>query len=198
MARSKPILLALAVTAMAVALVACGDDDSNEIEDQIREAIELAATSGEPSVCTEQQTQAFNEQTTGETGPAATESCEENAADTPADEVEVSNVEVNGDSATAEAAFRGSLFDQQTIELALIEDGEDWKLDQIVGFTEFNRAAFDAGFQEELSADEEVPPQAAKCITQQFAGLSDEEVQQFFLEPSDQRAEQLFGPCFGG
>ena len=193
-------LLLLLVPALAASLLiaACNGDEGSEDEDQITEAIETAATSGEPSACTELQTQNFNEQTAGVPGPAATEACEEDAADTPADEVEVSNIEVDGSSATAEAALSGSILDQQTIELALVKEGEDWKLDEILGFVGFDRAAFDAGFEEELSSDEELPPDAAECVSQNFKALSDQEVQDFFLDPSEEEGNKLFGSCFGG
>ncbi len=66
----KLMALTGALAIASLGLVACGDDDGED-EDQIVEAIEISATSGDPAACTEQQTQNFNEQITGETGEAA-------------------------------------------------------------------------------------------------------------------------------
>jgi len=187
-----------ALTIMPLALGACGgsDDDSAD-EDQITAAIEEAATSGDPAACTEVQTQNFLEQTVGATGEDAVAACEEDAGDTVADEVEVSNIEIDGDTATADAAVTGSTFDGQTLDLALIKDGDQWKLDGFAGFAEFDREALAASFIEQISIDPEVPPQVVPCLEEQIQKFSDEELQSFFVESDSSVAEELFGPCFG-
>lgn len=203
MARSRTSLLALALAATALILGACGDDDDDggsDDEAQITEAIERSATSGDPAACTDAQTQRFTEQVSGgETGEAAVTQCEEDAADTVADEVEVENLEVDGDAATADVAITGSVFDGQTLSVALVQEGDQWKLDELTGFAEFDRAACEASFREELASAEEVPPQAVDCVLKQFGQLSDQQIQDFFLGRADSAAEdQIFGPCFGG
>ena len=198
---NKSLLLALAIAA-ALAISACGDEDDDgggEDETQITEAIELAAASGDPAACTEAQTQKFTEQVGEGTGEEAVKNCEENASDSVADSVEVENIEVDGDAATADAAITGSAFDGQTLSVALIKEGDTWKLDEATGFAVFDRDAFTAAFEEELTADPEVPPEAATCVVEQFGALSDQEIQDFFLGAADSQAEaELFGPCFGG
>src|SRR5262245_53805225 len=116
----------------AFALAACGggDDASSEDQDQITQAINAAAASGDPSACTQYQTQRFLEQTNDGTGEAAVKSCEQDAADSVADSVDVTDIEVDGDSATAKAAVTGSVFDGQTLDIALVKEGDVWKLDQ--------------------------------------------------------------------
>src|SRR5688500_8759981 len=148
----KLALLMAALTSVLV-LAACGSDDSSddssEDEDQITEAIEFSATSGDPAACTEAQTANFTQQTSGGPGQSAEEavaSCKKQAADTPADEVEVSNIEIDGDSATADAAVTGNLFDGQTLDLALVKEGDAWKLDRFAGFAEFDREALERSF----------------------------------------------------
>ncbi len=191
-------LAALAVAAFLApaALLACGGDDGSDYEDQITEAIETAATSSDPSVCTELQTQRFNEQSTGETGDAALESCREEVGDAPAESVEVSSIAVDGDAATAEAAVTGSFLDGSTVEIGLVKEGERWKLDELTGFAEFDRAGFEAAFAEEVRSDEEIPPKAADCIVDRFQGFSDQEAQEFLLQPDESGGEELFTPCF--
>ncbi len=61
MLRARVLALVLTLFVLPLALVACGDDDdgSDQAEDQITQAIEVSATSQDPSVCTELQTQNF-------------------------------------------------------------------------------------------------------------------------------------------
>jgi hypothetical protein len=198
----RKFALLIAALSSVFVFAACGDDGGSEDEDQITEAIEFAATSGDPAACTEAQTAKFNQQTSGDPGDTpeqATQSCEANAGDTPAEEADVSAIEVDGEAATAEAALTGSTFNGQTLDIALVKEGDDWKLDEITGFAEFDREAFNTAFREELASDGETPPEAVDCVIGNFDELSDEDVQAFFLgEISEEQAGQIFGPCFPG
>ena len=78
--------------------------------------------------------------------------CEKDAKDTPAKSVEVSNFDGDSDSATADIAFTGKFFDGQTVEVALVKDGNKWKLDEAVGFKEFDRDAFLAVFKKDIAS----------------------------------------------
>jgi hypothetical protein len=199
MTRSRGLALLAALLALTVALAACGGDDgdSNGDEQEIIDAVTAAATSGDPAVCTQYQTQRFTEQTggQGQTGEAAVRQCERDAADAPAEEIEVSSVEIDGDSATAEGEITGSFFDGQTIDVALVKEGDQWKLDELVGFADFNREAFTAGFEEELASDEEVPPEAVDCVTQQIEAQSDQQLQDFLLGTDPEAEDAIFEPC---
>lgn len=202
MSRARLLALVLTLFVLPFALVACDEDGNSEDEDQVTEAIVFAATSGDPAACTEAQTLNFTEQITGvPTGDKAIEQCEEDAADTPAEEVDVSEIEVDGDSATAEAAVTGSFFDGQTLELALVRDGEQWKLDEFVGFVDFDREAMAATLRSELSADEEASPEAVDCVIQQVDATSDEDLEAAFIGEDPEAEDRLFEPCskfFGG
>jgi hypothetical protein len=193
--RNRSIALGAGVLA-ALALVACGSSDSSDDEDQISAAIEKAATSGDPAACTEVQTQRFDAQTSGgSTGEAAVKQCQQDAADTAADKVDVTDIEVDGDTATANAAATGSVFDGQTLDLALVKEGDQWKLDEFKGFKDFDREALNASFKEEISSDPSASPQAVDCITQQVEATSDEEIQAVFVGNDPQAEERVFGPC---
>jgi hypothetical protein len=188
--------LMLGATALAVlAFAACGDDGNSEDEDQITEAFEAVAVSGEPSACTEFQTQAFAEQTTDETGEAAIKQCEREAEDTVGEEIDVSNIEVDGDSATAEGAITGSFFDGQTIEVALVKEDGQWKLDEFSGFTEFDRDALLATFEEDISNDENASPEAKECVTSQLEAQSDQQLEDFLVGTDPEGEQRIFGPC---
>jgi hypothetical protein len=184
------------------ALAACGGDDSSEDEDQITEAIELAAVSGDPKACTEAETQNFLEQIgDGDTGAAAVKGCEKNASDRVGDEVDVSVIEVDGDSATANAEVTGGTFDGQTLDLALVKEGDQWKLDEFNGFAEFDREAMLSGFKEQIASEAGISPEAIDCLTQQLEAQSDEQLEGFFVNSDPGADQRIFGPCdrfFGG
>jgi hypothetical protein len=199
MTRSRGAALLAALSALVLALAACGGDGDGEPsadEQEIIDAITASATSGDPAACTEFQTQRFTEQVSGgATGQEAVKQCERDAADTPAEEIEVTNVEIDGDSATAEGAITGSFFDGQTIDVATVREGDQWKLDELVGFAEFDREAFTTSFEEEISSDEEVPREAVDCVTQQIEEQSDDQLQAFLLGTDPKAEDAIFAPC---
>jgi hypothetical protein len=198
-------LTAIGGLVLAVMLAACGSssDDNSADEDQITDAITLAATSGDPAACTKVQTAKFTQQTSGEPGGSAADavkSCEKDAADAPGDTIDVTDIEVDGDTATAKGAITGSFFDGQTLNINLVKDGDQWKLDEIPGFDTFDRDAFTAAFDKELtSGDEPATPEQASCVDASLAKLSDEQVEAFFLGlPGAPNGDEIFGPCFQG
>jgi hypothetical protein len=203
MTRSRGLGLLAALLALTVVLAACGGDDgdSDGDEQEIIDAITFAATSGDPKACTEAQTARFTQQTSGEPGASpeeAVRSCEQEA-DTPAEEIEVSNVQVDDDTATAEGTITGGFFNGQTIEVGLVKEGDQWKLDELTRFVEFDRDALASGIREALAAD--APPQAVDCVVGQVEQQSDEDLQQFLLTNDPEVEERIFGPCekqFGG
>jgi hypothetical protein len=192
------LAVAGAVLLAGLGLAACGGSDSggsNADEDQITQAIKAAATSGDPSACTTYQTQNFVEQTNDGTGEAAVRSCERDAADNPADSVDVSEVEIDGDTATAKAKATGSVFDGQTLDIALVKEGEQWKLDQFKGFVDFDRDAMVNAFRAELAKEPGTTPQGVACVVQQFQNASDEELEGIFTGSNTDVEQQIFGPC---
>ena len=192
------ILAAVAVTA-ALTLAACGGDDDDggsDDEADITEAIEVSATSDDPANCTELQTQAFTEQTEFATGDEAIASCEEVEEDDTAESVEVSNIEVDGDTATAEVAVTGGGLDGQTLGLSLVKEGDQWKLDSFDEFVSFDKAAFTSALVEEASADPETPPEVATCVEEAIIAAPEEQIQSAFLSGDEQQLVGLFGTCF--
>jgi hypothetical protein len=178
--RNRSFALGAGVLA-TLALVACGDSGNSADEDQISAAITRAATSGDPAACTEVQTQKFIEQTSGgASGEAAIKQCEKDADQGVADKIDATNIEVDGDSATANAAVTGSIFDGQTLQVALVN---------------FNRDAMNAAFTKEISSDPQTPPAAVDCVTKQIEGVSDEQLQSLFLGDDPKAEEAIFGPC---
>jgi len=192
--------LGVAVTACAVlaafGIAACGgsDNGSSADEDQITQAITAAATSGDPSACTKYQTQKFLEQTNSGTGQAAVQSCEKDAQSTAAQRVDVSDIEVDGDTATAKAKATGSIFDGQTLDIALVKENDQWKLDEFKGFEDFNKPAIIAAAKKEFE-NEGTPAAAVNCIVQQLQAASDSDIEATFTGSNPQAENQIFGAC---
>ena len=57
------------------------------------------------------------------------------------------NVSVDGAKATAEVEFKGGPLDSQTLDVALVEAGGDWKLDQVEGFADYDGKALGKAFE---------------------------------------------------
>lgn len=172
-------LLALMVS---VGVAACGGGESEE--DKITSLIEKSATSTDPADCKALQTQNFMEQSEHAEGQEAVEKCEEDAEKgigNP-EEVEVSEVEVEGEEASANAAFIGGTGDGQTLEVSLVQEEGDWKLDEVTGFADFNREKLEAGLLTSLEAQgSELSSEQAGCIAEGIEELEDEEVEELIL-----------------
>jgi hypothetical protein len=200
----RPLLfLPFLLIAAALALSACGGGGSSssgggDEEAAIEEAVEKSATTSDPSKCTEFQTQAFNEQEKATSGKEATEICEEAAEEqeTPAKSVDVSNVKVDGETATAEAAIGGSALNGQTVELELVKEEGDWKLNQFLQFSKFSAKALSESFEKEFAAAEgEISPGLAKCISEGIGKISQAEAEEVAFEGEIEIIESMASNC---
>ncbi len=173
--------ISLVALALACGLAACGSSESDE--DKITSVIENAATGSDPAVCTEDQTAAFLEQTSGEEGKSAVEECEKEAENGEnAESAEVSEVEIEGEEATATVAITGSTLDGQTLVVGLVEEEGDWKLNEAVEFKNFDREALIEQFQAKLGEQKEIKSEIAECIGEGVEEADDEELEGLFLE----------------
>lgn len=181
----------------AFALSACGSSGNSD-ESNIEEAIETSATSTDPSICTEFSTQNFAEQTSHESGSGAVKACEEEQKEGngKAESVEVSNISVNGEKATAEAALTGGTFNGQTLEVELVEEEGKWKLNELTGFASFNGAKFAASFRQVLEAEaEKIPATVTSCIIGRVEEASQEEVEELVLNHSSKGFVEIAEGC---
>jgi hypothetical protein len=179
----------------ALALAACGSSGGEEGD--VEKVIEASVTTTDPADCKKLATQHFMEQVSRESGQAAVESCEEEAKDDEgSDSASVSNVEVDGSGATAEAALTGGGFDGQTLEVEVVKDGDQWKVNEIIAFTAFDQAklvkALEDGFSENSS---EVDPKLAACLTEAFAQGSQKEVEELLFKGPADALEELLEAC---
>lgn len=191
------LLLPCIVLVSALALAACGGGNGSSDESQIEEAIEKSAASTDPVNCTKLQTQKFTEQTTQESGKAAVRSCEEEAEkEEGAESASVANVEVDGSTATAEATLNGGSFNGQTVEVELVKDGGQWKLNEAVKFTKFDQAKLVEAFERELSkASNELSPQLVTCFVKAFEEGSQAEIEEMLLSGSTRALEEVVEGC---
>ena len=182
MSKARPLVPALVFLLIsAFALAACGSSESDE--DKIVSVIETGVVSTDPADCEAKQTVNFMEQGNEGEGEEAVEECEEDAEDETGnpESVEVSEVEVEGSEATADAAIKGGSFDGQTVIFSLAEEEGDWKMNEIEGFAKFDREKLIAGFEEQLAEAEGVEPELAECIVETSEESSDSELEELAL-----------------
>lgn len=188
------LLLPCLLIVAALALAACGSSDGEE--SKVEEVIETSATTTDPADCEKLQTQQFMEQISRESGRAAVKACENEArGDEGADAVTVSAIEVEGSSATAEAALEGGSLDGQTVEVALVEDGDQWRMDEVVKFTDFDQEHLVEGLETQLSESNETNSKLASCFVEAFKQASTSEVEELMFGKSAQALEELFETC---
>jgi hypothetical protein len=190
------LLLPFVLLALGLALAACGGGGESD-EDKIVSAIETAATSTDPAVCKETETLNFMEQTTGSGGKEAEKECEEEAkaGENNPDSVVVSKIEADGGAATANAAFKGGSFNGQTLELALVEEDGDWKVDAVSGFANFDRTELLNVFTEKLGEEEAVEPRVASCIIEGLGEIPDEALESLVLTNESRPIVELAESC---
>ncbi|HVW46841.1 MAG TPA: hypothetical protein VHA76_07305 [Solirubrobacterales bacterium] len=189
------LVLPLLLLAAALALAACGGGSSGGDEAKIEEVIEESATSTDPSKCTELQTPLFNETESGEKGAEATKACEEEAKENSTASVTISDVNVNDESATAEVEVEGSGLNGQGVELELVQEDGDWKLNKFLGFTNFDAAALGEALEKELAKQEGISPALAKCVAEGVAGVSQEEAESMVFEKNLEAVEKIAESC---
>ena len=195
--RGPKALLLVGLLAVPFVLAACGSSSDNSADEaQITAVITRSATSGDPAVCTQDQTLRFTEQTSGGAkGAAAVKSCQQDAKNTSADKVDVTDIQVNGDTATAKAKATGSIFNGQTLNVALVKENGQWKLDEFKGFENFDKASLIAATKSRLSSEAGSTAQAVNCVVQQFQAASDQEIEGLYTGSDPNADAKIFGPC---
>jgi hypothetical protein len=155
-------------------------------------------TTTDPSNCTELLTQRFNEQNNQVQGEAATKTCEEQAeaGEEQAEGANVSHVSVKDDKATAKVEFEGGPLGSQTLEVALVQEDGDWKLDQVEGFARYDGKALGEEFEAEFKENpQSVSPEQAKCIAGKIAALSKPDAEELFFGGSSEPIVHLAESC---
>lgn len=188
--------LAFLLVLSALAFVACGSSGNGD-ESQIEEAIETSATSTDPADCVKFSTQGFMEQTTQSEGPEAVKNCEKQASEGKGSEAATaSNIEVEGSKATADAAISGGSFDGQTMEVALVKEGDQWKLDELTGFAKFDKAKLIEAFEKTFAEpSNRISKSLASCLVESFEAGSQEEFEDLMLSGSAEGFVEIAETC---
>jgi hypothetical protein len=196
------LLLPLALLALALSLAACGGGGSSssgggEAEAAIEETITESAKSTDPKKCTEIQTQAFNEQETASKGKEATENCESEAesGESEATSVNVSEIKVNGESATAVAEVNGTALSGQGIEIELVEEGGTWKMNKFIAFANYDGNALAEALEKEFANEEGVSAALAKCVSEGVSKFSQQEAEAVAFGGELEGIEKLATSC---
>lgn len=194
------LILPLVLLASALALTACGGGSSSSgggEETAIEEAIETAATSSDPSKCTEVQTEYFNETESGKTGEAALKACEKEVEEgnEQAESVTVSNIEIEGEGATAIVEVEGSPLNGQVIGVALEKEEGDWKLDGFSGFVKYDPAGIASAVEKQLGEEEGVSAELASCVTEGIEEMTEEEAEAMVFDKNEEGIEEIVGAC---
>jgi hypothetical protein len=178
----------------ALVLSACGGGGSSD-ESQIEAAIETAVTSPDPATCTELTTQEFMEQSTSTEGPEAVKECEAEVEDEQAESAAVSKVEVEGSDAGANAKITGGAFDGQSLEIGLVKDGDQWKLNEVLGFAKLDKTALVEAVGASFESEAEVSKEFTLCFQEGLEESSQPEIEEIFFSGSSEPIEELAEEC---
>ena len=196
-----PLLLIVA----AFALVGCGGGDDTDTaasggsddDAQITQVITTATTTTSRANCMNLMTTRFVNQNSAKTGAAAIQDCATNdPGETDADSVDVSNIQVDGDKATANVAITGSVYDGQTLGVSLVKEDDQWKLDHVDSFVQYDAGALADAFAKSLGGPNgDLTPTQIKCITTVVRTAPPQTVQTALLSGDQAQIQALFTDC---
>jgi hypothetical protein len=164
-------------------------------ETKIERVIGVVATSTNPAYCVELTTERYLEQTTGVEMPFADDACESDASQGAAESVEVREIAIDGGRASAIVANTGGSFDGSQLEVRLVEQGGDWRLDRLVGFADFDREKFRLAYARKLQALD-FPDEAVECVLGQEEKFSGAQVERAVLSPADNFFASIAVDCY--
>ena len=124
-------LAAIAVVVVLVLVLAGGGDEGTSEEDTVRDRIEEISTGKDPEICETGYTTSFLQKATGLSGSEAQDVCREQVPQNDTRGVEVKELEVTGDKASASVVEDGGDYDGETLEVTLVKQGDEWKADDL-------------------------------------------------------------------
>lgn len=151
-------------------------------EEQVTAVATELGTSSDPAQCTELYTTRGLEVAVGSTD---LDTCREAVRTSePADEMVVDRVVVDGGTATARVTSVDGASAGLAQTLALVLDGDRWKVDGVAGLAVADRGAFDDRVARELArwGPQVLPPDSLACVQQQLQRVPDAEVVAAFQE----------------
>ena len=180
-------------------LDACGGDDDSPAastpattaspaaesgeERAVRDVVQEAMTTTDPSSCTELYTRALLEQTTGERGAAALKSCRDEADKPGATSLKIDDVRVSGPRASADIRPSGGELPFKSATLALRKSGGKWKLSRLKGGVLDRPALFAVlrrGFAE---PPDQLPAALVDCVVKDLDRESTSRLTRAYITP---------------
>ncbi len=196
---NKRLLLFPLALLLVLGLAACGGSGgggSSDEEGEIETVVESSATASDPADCAKYNTLKFMEQTTGQAGAKAEEACEKDAGNSSnPDSVSVSKIEIDGDEATADAAFEGGNFDGQSLTVALVREDGEWKLNEFKGFASFDAKKLTDILVKQLEATGEVTPQVISCIAEGLEELDQAKYEEIVVNQDSRPLIEIVESC---
>jgi len=186
--------LAVAVILAALVLASCGGGGEREaLEAMIRAA---TADTG-PGSCLKYETLHFLEDNYRREGDAAVRACEESALDLLDEKprsVDVSHIDIAGDSAAAVLRFEGSLVDGQKMRYEFVKREGKWKFDEIVAFVDLDapHLILELGRKGLLGAKSPREAENVACWIGRMERMSDRTLEELLLGERD-----VSGDCTG-
>lgn len=152
-------------------------------EQVVRDVVQEAMTTTDPSACTELVTLALVEQTSGERGAAAIKSCRDDADNPAATALKIDAVRVSGPRASADIRPSGGALPFKTATIGLRKSGGKWKVSRLKSGV-LDRAAFFRVLRRQFAEPPDAVPQAiADCAAKDLEGESDSRLTRAYLEP---------------
>jgi hypothetical protein len=183
----------------SLSLVACGSGGESE-EEKVETAIREAVKGEDPSICTEGETAALREQVSKESGKDAIKLCEEEktAGASSVKTLNLTKVVAEDETATANVAFIGGNLDGQTVTMSLVKGDEDqWQVDEMLAFKNFDRRALLSAYREALTQSAETPAEEefGSCVVNQLEFEDDKQLQEVVLNPKDSFFKLVLEVC---
>lgn len=189
-------LAALVLLILALGFVACGGGSGESDEEKVEAVIKTALTSTDPSACGESRTMDFMEETAEATGAKAERECEEDVAsrENLPSSVKVSKIEVEGGKATAEVHFEGGDPDGLVVNVALVEEDGNWKIDDFTDLAGLDRKRFTARIERAFKQEGLGRPEV-RCLVAALDKLPEDEFEEVALGGDEEVITEISGRC---
>ena len=179
-------------------LGACGGDDAplaattattanpavaSGEEQVVRDVVQEAMTTTDPSSCTELVTRALLEQTTGRRGAAAIKICRDDADHPAATSLKIDAVRVSGPRAAADIRPSGGGLPFKSATIGLRKSGGKWKVSRLKSGV-LDRDAFFRVVRRQLAEPPDAVPEAiASCAAKDLQSKSDSRLTRAYIKP---------------
>jgi hypothetical protein len=167
---------------VVVMFASCGGGAAAGDEEALEKMIDASLVETGPESCLKFSTLHFLEGTNDMEGEAAVKACEEAALDPLVEQpkkVDVSRIDVEGGSATALVAVKGSVLDGQKVRYAFVERDDRWKFDEWLGFVDLDpaRLILEVGRDGLLRAESPWEAKNVACWIGRMERMSDQELE---------------------